>query len=65
MPNIQASPPAGEGDAAQLGVGLSYCPEALAARCCSSIDLNAGDSMAGDMAGVKGRKGYCAFFPGT
>lgn len=42
-----------------------YCPAALAAFCCSSIALTAGGIIVGLMAGVKGRSGYCAFFPGT
>lgn len=42
----------------------SYFPAVLTARCCSSMDLRAGDIMGGGMAGVKGLSGYCAFLPG-
>lgn len=42
-----------------------YCPDALAALCCSNMARSAGDIMAGDIGGVKGRSGYCVFLPGT
>lgn len=64
----QTSPPAGPEDKVpskmRQDFKSSYCPAVLTARCCSSMDLRAGDIMGGGMAGVKGRSGYCAFLPG-
>lgn len=52
-----APPPPSSAELGASEFGLSYCPAALAAFCCSSMDLRAGDITVGDMAGVKGRSG--------